>query len=100
MQPYSKTVYPTVFTMVPPSRDTESPGINLVLGDRLPPTEPALYDIPLMSAMVKESATATRLTCAQSDQWARDNLPSRIQVALATPFGKDWSSHTSAAIKF
>jgi hypothetical protein len=108
MRPYSKTVYPTgpipqvvpsVFTTAPPPRDTESPGISLILGDRLPPTEPVLYDIPLTSAMVKqESATATRLTCAQRDQWAGDNLPSRIQVALATPFGKDLSLHTFGLI--
>jgi hypothetical protein len=110
MRPYSKTVYPTgpipqvvpsAFTTAPPPRYTESPGISLIPGNGLPPTEPALYDIPLTSSMVKESATATRLTCVQRDQWARDNLPSRIQVALATPFCKDLSLHAlSAAIEF
>jgi hypothetical protein len=110
MRPYSKTVYPTgpipqvvpsLFTAAPPLRNTESPGISLLLGDGLPLTEQALYNIPLTSSMVKESATVTRLTCAQCDQWARDNLPSRIQVALATPFSKDSSLHAfSAAIEF
>jgi hypothetical protein len=73
--------------MVPPQGDTNATGIRL--DSRPQPAEQALYNIPLTSAMVKESAATTRLTCAQRDQWARDNLPSRIQVALATPFGKD-----------
>jgi hypothetical protein len=108
MRPYSKTVYPTgtinqvvpsAFTTAPSQGNTDVPGIRL--GSHPQPAEQALCDIPLTSAMVKESAATTRLTCAQRDQWARDNLPSRIQVALATPFGKDSSSHTpSAAIEF
>jgi hypothetical protein len=58
-------------------------------------------DLPLTSAMVKANASTTRLTCAQRDQWARDNLPSRVQVALATPFGKDSLSHTfSSTVEF
>jgi hypothetical protein len=92
MRPYSKTVYPTgtinqvvpsVFTTVPPQGDTDATGIRS--GSRPQPAEQALYDIPLTSAIVKEVAATTCFTCAQRGQWARHNLPSRIQVALATP---------------
>jgi hypothetical protein len=52
-------------------------------------------DVPLTLSMVQASApTSTRLTRAQLDQWARENLPSRAQVALDTPFGKESLSHS------
>jgi hypothetical protein len=47
--------------------------------------------------MVKPGTGGTRLTRVQRDQWARDNLPSRVQVALNTPFGKDSISHSFSA---
>jgi hypothetical protein len=52
--------------------------------------------------MVQASAPSmTRLTRAQREQWARENLPSRVQVALDTPFGKESLSHSfSSAIAF
>jgi hypothetical protein len=51
--------------------------------------------------MVKPSTTVTRLTRAERDQWARDNLPSRVQVALNTPFGKDSITHSFvSAVQF
>jgi hypothetical protein len=54
-------------------------------------------DIPLESLMVKMSASGTCLTHAQRDHWARDNLLSRVQVALNTPFGKDCIAHSFLA---
>jgi hypothetical protein len=51
--------------------------------------------------MVKTSASQTRLTHAQRGQWARDNLATRVQVALNNPFDKDYVAHSfSAVVKF
>jgi hypothetical protein len=59
-------------------------------------------DIPLTVYMVQASAlTMTRLTCAQRDQWVRENIPSRVPVALDAPFGKESLSHSfSSAVAF
>lgn len=46
-------------------------------------------------------AAMTALTCPQHDQWAQENLPSHLQVALDTPFGNDSLLHTiSMAAEF
>jgi hypothetical protein len=105
MRPYTQTVYPVstisqefplALATAPTPWDTKYPGIGLG-GGQWPRTEQALYDIPLTSAKVRESPATSRLSCAQQDQLACDNLLSRIQVALATPCGKDLSLHNFSA---
>jgi hypothetical protein len=109
MRPYTKTIYasgmplPSTTTLA-----TKAPAACGALADHKPLRSPVLpearstpNDLPLTSAMVKANASMTRLTCVQRDQWARDNLPSRVQVGLAIPFGKDSLSHTfSSAVEF
>jgi hypothetical protein len=106
MRPYSKTIYATGINRqeAQATKVAMAPAVSALArvlvsetGKLTTTAGQAPYNIPLTSAMVKSTAPTTRLTCAQRYQWARDNLPSRIQVALATPFGKDSTSHTFSA---
>jgi hypothetical protein len=103
VRPYTKIVYPM--------REATAPSATVSISRTSTPTQaPAgvaknlsvanasLSEIPLISSLVRTSTNWARLTRAKRDQqWARDNLPSRVQVALNTPFGKDSPSHSFAA---
>jgi hypothetical protein len=108
VRPYSKIIYPSgvetgadaqcVTPALPklPSRIVQNVGD----GDLL--EHATTLEVPLTSSMIQASAPiSTRLTRAQRDQWGRENLPSRVQVALDTHFGKESLLHSfSSAIAF
>jgi hypothetical protein len=107
-RPYSKIIYPSgVETGADAQRVTRAPPplpsrIVQNVGDGDLSEHATTLEVLLTSSMVQASApTLTRLTRAQRDQWARENLPSRVQVALDTRFGKESLSHSfSSAIAF
>jgi hypothetical protein len=102
VHPYTKIVYPmreatasiATFSISPTSTPTQAPAGD---AEDLSVANAPSPEIPLMSCLVCTSTNGARLTRAQRDQWARDNFPSRVQVALNTPFGKDSLSHLFAA---
>jgi hypothetical protein len=104
MRPYTKTVYASGALSSPVAiLATAGPTASGAVAEPtdFPDGRSLTNDLPLTSAMVISNLSTSRLTCAQRDQWAQDNLPSRVQVALATPFGKDSLLHTfSAAVKY
>jgi hypothetical protein len=102
VRPYTKIIYPmrdatalpATVSISPTSTPTQAPaGVAAPLSVANAPSP----EIPLISSLVRTSTNGARLTRAQRDQGARDNLPSRVQVALNTPFGKDSPSHSFTA---
>ena len=103
----SPTTYPTQQTVqdTTVSQTISSPDIpnkitqtsshkKMAISPDAPPSSTMDTEPPLHSSVIPKTAHALRLSSQQQNQWARSTLPSRVQVHLDNPFGKDTVSQS------